>query len=295
MRIDATSIANLVQASKDLSARETSASQQLSGGIRLTALSDDPLAAGRSASLSFALAQQDTFLASASNTESRITTSDSALAAVVTQLTSAVSLAIQGANGTETTANRQAIASQLTGIRDSVLTLANSSYSGSYLFAGTKGTAVPFTLATDGSGTVTYNGDTATTSVRTLGGGSISSSVAGSSVFADATSPVFAALQTAITALNAGTATDTSAVANLRSALDVVITQRSSLDSSLTRLQSESTYVTTQQTNTKVDQTTLLAPDTVALATELQADEAQQTALLSTLGKLDKTSLFDYL
>ena len=293
MRIDGTLTASLVQTSQDLSTRETSISQQLSSGVRISSLSDDPLAVGRGATLSASLAQQDTFLTTASSVESRITTSDSALAAVVTQLTSAVSLAVQGANGTETADNRQAIASQLIGIRDSIFTLANSSYGGSYLFAGSKGGAPPFTLASDG--TVTYNGDSNTASVRTLGGGSISSSVAGSAVFTDSTSPVFAALQAAIASLTSGAGTDTGIVSSLRSALNVVSTQRSTLDSSLSRLQSETTYVTTQQTNTKVDQTTLLASNSVSLATELQATESQQTALLSTLGKLNKSSLFDYL
>lgn len=292
MRIDATTTANLVQASQNLNTRQSSISQQLSSGVRISSLSDDPLAAGRSATLNSTLAQQDTFLTTATTLTSRLTTADSALAAVVTQLTSAVSLAVQGANDTETTANRAAIASQVSGIRDTVLSLANSSYNGSYLFSGS-GTTAPYALAADG--TATYSGDSNVNTVTTLGGNSIATSAAGSSIFGDSSSPVFAALTAVITSLNAGTATNTADVANLRSALNVVITQRSSLDSSLSRVQSESTYVTTQQTNTKVEQTTLLAPNTVELATDLSATQSQQTALLSTLGKLNKTSLFDYL
>ena len=205
MRIDATAVNNLVQSSEALAARQTAISQQLSSGVRLTALSDDPLAAGGSATLSATLAQQDSFLATSATVQSRLTTSDSALGEVVTQLTSAVSLAVQGANDTVSGTNRQAIATQLIGIRDSILTLANSSYNGSYLFAGSKGTTTPFTLAS--SGAVTYNGDSNTSTVQTLGGGKIGTSISGSAVFADSTSPVFAALQTAITALSAGTAT----------------------------------------------------------------------------------------
>ncbi len=292
MRIDATITANLVQASQNLNTRQSSISQQLSSGVRISSLSDDPLAAGRSATLNSTLAQQDTFLTTATTLTSRLTTADSALAAVVTQLTSAVSLAVQGANDTETTTNRAAIASQVAGIRDSVLSLANSSYNGSYLFSGS-GTTAPYALAADG--TATYSGDTNVNTVTTLGGNSIATSAAGSSIFGDSSSPVFAALTTVINSLNAGTATNTGDVANLRAALNVVITQRSSLDSSLSRIQSESTYVTTQQTNTKVEQTNLLAPNNVQLATDLSATQSQQTALLSTLGKLNKTSLFDYL
>lgn len=292
MRIDATLTAGLVQASQDLNTRQANISKQLSSGVRISSLSDDPLAAGRSSTLNTTLAQQDTFLSTTATVQSRMTASDSALAAVVTQLTSAVSLAVQGANDTQTTANRQAIAAQLSGIRDTVLTLANSSYNGSYLFAGS-GTTTPIALAADG--TPTYSGDAQVSTVRTLGGGSIATSVPGSAVFGDATSPVFTALNTAIAKLNAGTGTTTDDVALLRDSLNVVTTQRSTLDANLSRIQSETSYVTSQQTNTKVEQSTLLTPDNVALATDLSATESQQTALLSTLGKLNKTSLFDYL
>ncbi len=293
MRVDATILANLVQSSQSLSSRETTITQQLSSGLRLTALSDDPITAGRSSTLASTLSQQDTFLASAATLTSRTQVADTALASVVTELTSAVSLAVQGANDTESVENRQAVAQQISGIRDSILNLANSSYSGSYLFAGSKSTAAPFTLAADG--TATYNGDSIGSSIRTTAGSTIATSIAGDSVFTSSASSVFAALQTAITELQAGTATSTSTVSAIRDSLDSVVTQRSSLDSGLSRLSAEVTYVTTQQTDSKAEQTTLLAADTTALATELSAVKSQQTALYSTLGQINSKSLFDYL
>ncbi len=293
MRIDATSSAALVQQSQDLSTQQTHILQQLSSGVRISALSDDPLAAATSSTLTAALAQQDSFLTSATTATSRATAADSALAAVVSQLTSALSLVVQGANNTQTPAQQQSIASQLAAVRDSVLNLANSSYSGSYLFAGSASTTTPYTLNADGS--TTYNGDAQTASIRSPNGASIPTSLSGSGVFGSGTSSVFAALQTAITQLQSGSSTGTANVAALRSSLDGVTVQRSSLDANLNRLNTETTYVTTQQTNTKVQQSGLLAADTVSLATQLSAVENQQTALLSTLSKINKTSLFDYL
>ncbi len=293
MRVDATALANLVQSSRTLSSRETAITEQLSSGLRLSSLSDDPIGAGRSSTLASTLAQQDSFLVSASTVTSRTQVADTALAAVVTQLTSAVSLAVQGANDTQTTTNRQSIASQLSGIRDSILNLANSSYSGSYLFAGSSSTTQPFTLAADG--TATYNGDSITSSIRTTAGSTITTSLAGGDIFAASTSSVFAALQSAIAQLQSGAATETSTVSAIRYSLDTVITQRSSLDSSLSRINAETTYVTTEQTNTKAEQSTLLASDPTALATELSAIKTEQTALYSTLGQLSSKSLFDYL
>ncbi len=293
MRVDATTLANLVQSAQTLSAREATITQQLSSGVRLSSLADDPISAARSSGLASTLAQQDTFLASAATATSRTQVADTALASVVSQLTSAVALVVQGGNDTQSASDRQAIAQQISGIRDGILNLANSSYSGSYLFAGSRSTTQPFTLAADG--TVTYNGDSVASSIRTTSGSSIATSISGDAVFTSSASAVFNALQTAITQLQAGTGTDATTVSALRSSLNSVVTERSSLDSSLSHLSAEVTYVTTQQTESKVEQTTLLAADPTALATELSSVKTQQTALYSTLGQLNSKSLFDYL
>jgi flagellar hook-associated protein 3 FlgL len=57
----------------------------------------------------------------------------------------------------------------LSGIRDEVLSLANTTYLGHYVFAGSQGNTSPFTLNTTTSpATVTYNGDDTTNSVSYL-------------------------------------------------------------------------------------------------------------------------------
>ncbi len=293
MRIDATSIASLLQSAHSLSNRQTAIAQQLSSGVRLSSLSDDASAAGRSAQLSSTLAQTDAFVQSATTTSSRLQAADTALSSVVSQLTSAVSIAVQGANDTQSTTDRNALAEQLTSIKESIRTLANSNYQGAYLFAGSKSTAEPFTAAADG--TVTYSGDTSTSTLRLTNGDQIPDAVAGSTIFADVSNPVFSSLDSLITSLRGGIAPDTAQVATLRNALSTVITQRSVLGAQASRIDSEKTYVTSQQANLETDQSNLLASDPVSLATELSENKTQQSALLQSLAIVDKTSLFDYL
>lgn len=293
MRIDGTSLTNLLQSAANLTAQQTSIAQQLSSGARISALSDDPIAAGQSSALNASLSQADSFLASANTVLSRAQASDTALGSVVTQLTSAVSIAIQGANGTANADNRSSLAQQLSSIRDSVFSLANSSYGGVYLFAGSASATPAFSQAADG--TVTYNGDTQISSLELQNGSTVSAALVGSSVFSDASSPVFGALQSIITTLQNGEAPDTAAVSNLRDSLTNVTTQRSILDSNMSRLNSETAYTTTQKTETQAEQSKLLSADPVALASELSASETQRTALLSTLAVVQKGSLFDYM
>ena len=134
---------------------------------------------------------------------------------------------------------------------------------------------------------------------RQVSGGTLQSSLAGSSVFLSPGGSVFGALNAVISELTTNTstgATDAAGlVGNLRTALSSVTSQRAVLDTAQSRLSSESDYITTQKTNLSAQQSTLLSADTASLATELSAVTTQRSALLNTISIVEKGSLFDYL
>jgi flagellar hook-associated protein 3 FlgL len=67
-------------------------------------------------------------------------------------------LAIQANNGTQGVATRQIIATEMTGLRDQLLSLANSTdTTGNYIFAGSQVRTQPFSA--NSAGAVTYSGD----------------------------------------------------------------------------------------------------------------------------------------
>ena len=289
------SLQSLISSLSDMNDRQTKISNEVSSGMRLTALSDDATAAGQAVTMADTLRRDDSFVATATTVGSRMQAADTALSSVVTQMTSAISTAVGALNDSTSEAAKATAATQLASIRDSILSLANSSYSGSYLFNGS-GTTSPFTE--DASGNVSYNGNAQTTSVSLTSGGKLQASLAGSSVFSATGASVFGALNDAIAALQSGSTTTTDATtitANLTAALNNVTSQRAVLDTAQNRLSNESTYVTSQKTNLSADQSTLLSADTATLATELSAVTTQRTALESTIGIVQKGSLFDYL
>jgi len=291
MRVDSTSLATMVSSMADLGAKQTSISQQISSGLRITALSDDPSAAGQAIDLANSLQQQDSFLATATTVGNRMQAADTALSSVVTQLTSAVSTAVGAMNSSTTDSARAVAVQQLQAARSSLLSLANSSYGGAYLFSGTSA-AQPFTQASDGS--ITYNGNNDSSSVPLLSGGSVQTSVPGAAIFTSA----FNSLNDLVNALSSGpvdASTSSTLVGNLRASLSSVTAQRAVLNTAQSRLSSESDYVTTQETNLKAQQSTLLSANTASLATELSAVTTQRSALLSTIGIVEKGSLFDYI
>src|SRR5690242_16910961 len=100
MRVDPNYISNLSAALDQSSSVEAALTNQLSSGLRIDSLSDDPVAAAQNSMLSSAIAKEDSFIHTASGQTSLMQVADSTLGEVVSQLTSAVSLAVQAGNGT---------------------------------------------------------------------------------------------------------------------------------------------------------------------------------------------------
>jgi flagellar hook-associated protein 3 FlgL len=299
VRVDPNYVSGLAAAIDQSSSVEASLTQQLSSGLRVTSLQVDPSAAANSAMIGSAIARDDSFVQSASGVQSMLQVADSTLGEVVSQVTSALTLAVQGANGTQNSSNTLSIAQQLIGIRDQVLSLANTSYTGSYLFGGTQGAAAPFSLDSSTTpATVVYAGDSGTRSVETPTGQKIQVSVPGDSIFGNgSTTGVLTVLNQLIADFSSGTVgtstlSDTDALTN---ALRQVSTQRGILDSGLNRLQQTSTYAQTDETQLTAQQGTLMSADMADVATKLQSAETQHQALLSVMTALNGTNLFSYM
>jgi flagellar hook-associated protein 3 FlgL len=213
----------------------------------------------------------------------------------VTQITSALSTAVSGNNGTLNASDLASVAQALSGIRDQVLSLANTSYQGQYLFGGSQGSTPPFALNTiTNPATATYNGDNSVQYVETPTGQKIQVNLPGSAVFGSAGTGVLGALNQLISDFSGGatTATLTADTSALTTALGQLSSQRSTLDSALSRLQSTSTYVQTEESQLKVAQSGLVSADPAAVASQLSVAETQHQALLSVINALGSSDLF---
>lgn len=298
MRADPTYINSLTQSLNSAAGRANDLSGQLSSGLRVGSLSDDPVAASSSVRMGSQIRLIDSFVQNASSEASMLQTTDSTLGEVVTQLTSAITLAINAANDTNNSANLQAVLQQATGIRDQVLSLANSSYQGTYLFAGSQGDAAPFSLDSSTTpATVNYAGDSNVQYIVTPGGQKIQTNLPGTSIFGSGSSGVLATLNQFVADLSSGAGSSALQAdsAALKDALDTVSTQRSLLNGSLSTLNSTSTYAQTQEAQLKASQTALVSADSAEIATDLKSNQTQYEALLGVISSLNSTNLFDYL
>jgi flagellar hook-associated protein 3 FlgL len=131
--------------------------------------------------------------------------------------------------------------------------------------------------------------------VSTPGGQSIATNLPGQQVFTAAGGDLLGTLSALIQGFSTGdAATTTSLTSQLSSALSQVNTQRASLDGSINRLQSASSYASQEQTQLVANQTNLLQADLPTMATQLSSNETQQTALESVIASIEQQgTLFD--
>src|SRR5580700_593569 len=195
MRVDPYYVSNLVGALDQDQGNEQQLTTELSSGVSITALSQNPVASGENILLLNQIQQDDSFTQSSNLVTGGLQVADSTLGSVVSQLTQAISLATSANNGTMNASNVKAVGNQISGILDEVESLANTSYEGQYIFAGGQTSTTPFTTSTGGSPNVTtYNGDQDINYLGTPNGQKIQLNVPGSQIFlGSGSNSVFAA------------------------------------------------------------------------------------------------------
>ena len=289
MRVDPNYIANLSGSLNQSSNLLNTLSAELSSGMSITSLQDNPTAAAQTTLLDGQIEQYDTFVQTSSGEASMMQVADSTLGDVVTQITQAIGLAVEASNGTQNSSDNASVAQSLTGILNQVVSLANTSFQGQFLFSGSQGSVQPFTLDTSTTpATVTYAGDTSVQSIETPSGQKLQINLPGSSVFGTGSTGVIGALNQLVADIsgNASTATITTDTSTLRSAFDQLSNQRSVLDSSLAQMNSANTFAQTTESQLEIAQSSLVSANPETVASQLSSAETQHQALLSVISAL---------
>jgi flagellar hook-associated protein 3 FlgL len=296
MRVDPNYVTNLVSALDGAQAREQQLSNELSSGVRLNSLSDDPIAAGKNVLLLNQIQRDDSFTQSADLVTGNLQVADSALGSVVAQLNQAITLATSANNGTMNPSDVQSIGAQIAGILNEVQSLANTNYQGQYIFAGGKTSTIPFSSLTS-PGVTTYAGDGGVNLLETPNGQKIQLNVPGDQIFLGAKS-VFGVLNSLVTDFSSGAVNSTQAqqdTQSLTAALNYVSQQRVTIDNSITQLTAASGAISTEKVQLTASQTNLMQADLATVATQLSLSKTQETALESVISQLGSGSLFDKL
>jgi len=284
---------DILAALERLQQQQDTATLQLATGSKINQPSDDPAGAAEMVLINQASSQNDSYQQSIGSINGQLSTADSTLSSVVTVLQRALSLGVEGANGTLSDTDRADIVSELNGIQSQLLSLANATYQNQFLFAGTANKQ-PFVL-TGGSGSgVTYQGNSGTNFVTIGSGYQLQINLPGSQIFNGPGADVFQAIGHLITALQ-GNSGISNAVTEVTSAYNYVTAQRVFYGNAMNQAQSQQTFLNTEKVNLSQQQDAVAAADMAALSSQLASDQTATNATLEAIGTLPHNSLFDYL
>lgn len=295
IRLNPDLIPNLLYSIQQNRQNQATATEQISTGRRVNVPSDDPASAAAIVGNHAQATEDDQFLRNVSGLQSKFQVADSTLNSAVQVLTRAVTLGVEGANGTLSAANRQAVAGEVQGLMDQMLSLANLSYQGTYVFAGTAVTTQPFVVDSTSPDGVAYKGDTGVNSIELSSGQAVQINVPGSQLFLNPGGNVFGALNQLYSALLAGTGMDT-AVSALNTALGQLNSQRVTYGNALNQLQLTESFLSQEKINLSKQESSLVGADLAATATQLAQAQTASQAVLSATGRiLGLPTLLDYL
>jgi flagellar hook-associated protein 3 FlgL len=183
---------------------------------------------------------------------------------------------------------------QVQGIQSQLLSLANLTYQGNYIFAGTKTQTTPYVLDPNSPSGVTYEGNTGVNSV-TLGSHFIlKTNLPGSQLFSSSGTDMFQSIQDLITSLQSGTGIG-AAVTEVSNASSAIDAQRVFYGNALNQLTAQQTYLSTETTQLAQQQNTVGGADLTAVISNLTTAETSVQATLEAVGQTAHTNLFEYL
>jgi flagellar hook-associated protein 3 FlgL len=274
--------------------QEDQAISELSTGRKVNQPSDDPAAVAGLIVNNAQASAVTTYLSNISSLQARLQMADSTLNSVVTNLSQAISLGIEGANSTVNQTDRNAIAQQVNGIQQQILGYANQSFQGNYLFAGTAVNLKPFVTDPTSPSGVSYVGNTGVNNIEIGDGQSVPANLPGSQLFTSPGSDVFQALAGLLSALQSGSNIP-AAVTGVENAFDYVNTQRTFYGTTLSRLNTASSFLNEENLQLSQEDNNLVGADMAAAASQVTQAETALDATLSAGGKISRYSLLDFL
>ncbi len=268
------------------------AQRRVSTGRRINDLGDDPTGVSNIISMSSVKAGLAQFSANLDRANSRLASTENSFAEVTTLLNRANALTVSGATATIGQNERQAMASEMTSIRDRLVQLANSKDgNGDYIFAGTAVKTTPFTVA---SGVITYNGDLGSVKVEAAPGQTMDLSISGSQSFF---TTAFDTLTSTITALqnNDTSSLSNASLTNIQGGLQTSNQYRGEIGNrmrTVTDYQFDQTRRIEELTKGVSDVTDV---DLAQAITDYQSAQTAYQAALQMAGQGNKLSLMDFI
>ncbi len=279
--------------------RAEKAQLELSSGLRIATVSDAPDQVSQLLQTQATLSTAQQIDQNLVNVTAQVNSSETALESAVTLVQQAQTLGAEGQSGFDSTETQQTVANQLGTVLQQLVTIANTSVEGRYVFAGDSDQTQPYTIDLTQTNPVSaYAGSPSTRQVQSADGSVFSVAETAQDIF-DASDPTQSVFQS-ITSLRAAVLSGDSTA--ITAALGDVGTAGTYLNQQLAfygNVQDQVTNATNFGANYETQLTTEISgiqdADLTQVITEFTQDNTQEQAAIQAESLVPRQSLFSYL
>lgn len=270
--------------------------QQVSTGQRISVPSDDPYATAADLESISASARVDSYTSNGNTVLSQVQMADSVLSNVLSELTQAITLGTQGADGSMSSQNRASIAAQVQGILSNIVSQANTAFNGVKLFAGTAQTANVFVPDSSSSDGYSYQGNGGVNKAPIGDALQVNVNIPGDQIFTASGASALGSLTQLITALNSDSTDEiAAAAAATNSALSHISSVRLNYAQRVNQINDQESFLSQETISLTSQQQALTGVDIAAAITNMTQAQIAHSAVLAAAAKVLPTSLLDYL
>jgi flagellar hook-associated protein 3 FlgL len=267
--------------------------QQITSGSQITKPSDDPIGAARALDLQNTLSANSQYGKNLDQASSWYNLTDSSLGAVSDALQRANELAVQAANGTQSSSDLSAIQSEVQALEQHVLDVSHTQYGTDYIFSGTMSDKPGYVLAQSSqTNPAAYQGNAQNVQTAVAQGVTMALNAPAQQTF----DPVFDALNTLTSGLQSGNqATIQSSLAKISGAIDSVNLSRAEVGAKMNRVQLMQNQQSSATTRLSSQLSDVKDVDMAQAITNFSMAQTVYQASLKAAAQALQPSLLDYL
>ena len=279
--------------------RAARAQRELTTGLRINNVSDDPDQVTSLIQTQAELAQTQQLDSNLGRVKTEVDTAETGIQSAVSLMDRAMTLGSEGESNLTSAQQRQDIADELGSVLQQLVSISQTTVEGRYVFSGNSDQQPPYTIdLTQANPIRAYAGSQATRQIEMPDGFLVFVSKTAQDIFdsPDATQNVFQAVNNLRTALlNNDQAGIDAALPNLQSAGTYLNTQLAFYGTVQDRIASGQSYGSNYETSLTTQIAGIQDADATKAITDLTEAQTQEQAALVSRAKLPTTSLFNYL
>lgn len=298
-----------------IDARLERANRQLTSGLKISSASDAPDQVSPLLTVRAQLEEITQIKANLARVKTETDVAEEAVRTAVKRAERALTLGVQGANSTQTPAQRATLAQEVSAILENLVNLSNASVEGRYIFGGDQGTQAPYSYDDSIAANPVVQEVAGLTSTRQIllpGGSLISIAHTATEVFDAPGDGIFAAVNALRVALlngptvpegdpaysaqfQAQTAAIDAAVTNLRAAHNHLSGELSYYGTRQNRVDGALSSASTMELQFKTELSSIQDADLAEAAMELMQATTHREAAMEARVRTPRQTLFDYL